>query len=149
AGPCVPPSPDDWSNPLLLWIGAPGTEPPCPPEAPHREYDGHADPVQDPATCAGCACAPPSGTCGPPAVLTANAAVCAAVGLGVARTPFVSPVVGSCTASAPLPASCGAGPCAVSVTLAPLSLIENGCAPSTSLPTPDNPSGLHAVTWGT
>lgn len=152
AGACEPPPADDWSSPLLLWIGSPGAEPPCPPEAPHRDYDGHADPGGAPAACPACACSPPTGTCGPPATLTANAAPCPGVGLGVASIPFVSPAEDTCVEGAPLPSSCGAGPCTRSVTVPALSLDETGCAPATEplpSPQPRDPWWPAVITWQT
>lgn len=145
AGACLPTLPDGWRGPTLLWTGASDAVPTCPPEAPHVDYDGHADLVEQPATCPACSCSAPSGTCAPPEALIANAATCPP-GLGVSQIPFAHPVDSSCIPVSSLPAGavCGTGPCLQSVTIPPLTLVETGCTPSMEAPPAPAPPS-----WGT
>jgi hypothetical protein len=141
-GQCVPGPPSLWDAPALVWLGAEGDAPPCPASAPQTGFEGHADLVA-PTGCGACQCEAPSGTCGLPPALTAGAATCALVTPGTPMTPFDPPTGwdGGCTTADAVVAgaSCAAGPCVQSLTLAPLSLDEGPCVP-TALPAHDDPT---------
>ncbi len=152
AGTCMQDSPAYWSSPLALWIGAPGSAPSCPPEAPKPAYDGYADPDDTSLACGACACSPPTGTCAPPATLTlANATCAGAAAAGVVTTSLPSPASwdGGCAPEAAPDAGaiCNGSDCAQSLTIPPLA-IEEACAPSLPPPPPPMPGGPPAsVTW--
>jgi hypothetical protein len=138
AGECVSLPPLGWQGPALLWLGPDGTEMACPAQAPVVVYQGHADPVAlAPASCSACTCSISSGTCAPPAEITASTLPCEADG-GVAFTaPFDFPTdsAGACTANDAIPA----GNNIHSLTSGPLRVTES-CMPSvatvTSAPAP-------------
>jgi len=130
-GECIPLSPQDWSEPGLVWMG-PSTEPTpsCPSMAPSVGWQGFAD-MEAAHTCPACTCAPPTGLCLPPASIYARASICGATGGWV--TPFDAPPSwdGACTAANAIPAGedCGGAACVQSLNIAPLTLVETGCAP--------------------
>jgi hypothetical protein len=89
-GPCVPPAPEGWTGPELVYSG-PGFFPPsCPSDAPAIVFEGAAEPVVEPHECPACACDTPVGTCKLPETWTVSSAACAAPGSGI-ETPFDPP----------------------------------------------------------
>ncbi|MFS8069879.1 MAG: hypothetical protein ACMG6S_26235 [Byssovorax sp.] len=146
-GQCVPAVPNQWFGPALVWMGVEVEAPPCPAVAPVESYTGHGDLGSVASFCGACACAPPSGSCELPATLTASASVCPGDGSGVTHTSFDPPANwgGTCTAASSTPAGklCGGVPCVQSITIAPLTLKQDGCSPiePTTMATPP--------AWGT
>ncbi len=132
-GVCAPLPEANWGPPAIVWVGAEADAPHCSALSyPLGDfYAGYGDP--EGSVCGACTCKAPSGSCKPPATLTAAAASCAGDGPGVAHTPFDPPASwdGSCTASNAIPAGtlCGGVPCVQSVTSAPLTLKPGGCLP--------------------
>lgn len=147
SGLCLPLPPLGWSDPALLWIGAEIDAPDCPDVAPVIGYEGHAD-LDAPNTCGACSCEPPAGSCGLPETITANAATCANTNAITPRTPWDPPVPwdGTCTADDAVPANklCMGVKCVQSVTIGPLTLTEDACAPA-SQPVPLKATAV----WGT
>lgn len=138
AGECVPGPAPGWDLPNLLWIGTEAQAPSCPLSASAHNYDGHAD-LNAPNLCGACQCDAPTGTCSLPAVVTAYAATCATADSSTPATPFDPPAGwdGGCTTNDSIPAGqlCAGTPCAQSLTIEALTLVETGCAPS-QLPVP-------------
>src|SRR5262249_33710818 len=98
----------------------------CPTQASGKYFSGFAEPP--PPVCTGCACATPSGSCGPPVAATANDGPCSAPGAG---TPFDAPI--------PCDGNCATPPTVTSVrsvTVAPIILNESACVPSELLAIP-------------
>jgi hypothetical protein len=148
AGECIHGPPSGWDVPALVWFGPDLQAPPCPDIASNLSYEGHAD-LQAPNVCGACQCDAPTGSCTLPPTLTANAAACTALDPSTPHTPFDPPAAwdGSCTINEPVAAGlpCTGGvPCVQSLTIAPLTLSEAGCAP-TQLPIPANAP----ATWQT
>ena len=147
-GQCVPIVP--LSTPVvlsLLWLGPVGTEPPpCPSLAPVAVDEGHADLTATAPVCSACACDPPQGSCVLPQTMTASNVSCGMPG-GV-PTMFDPPAVwdGSCDTTNAIPANklCGGVPCAKSLTIAPLTLVEQGCGVSNP-----PPADISPPTWAT
>jgi hypothetical protein len=141
AGLCIPLAPAGWNPPTLLWIGSESQAPPCPMAASQLGYEGHAD-LNAPNVCGECRCDKPTGACGLPATLTANSTVCPGSDPGAEHTPFDPPGGwdGTCTTNEAIPADplCATPACAQSITIAPLTMNEAGCAPS-QLSGPANP----------
>jgi hypothetical protein len=146
-GTCVPAKPDFWEDPQLLAIGTPLSMPSCPGVAPAVVYEGYAGLDTSPSSCLTCSCAPPTGSCGLPATVTASTpAACVDAGSGL--TPFDPPSDwdGGCTSEGAVPSGvlCGGVPCVRSLTIAPLTVQESGCTASASAGTT-----VHAVSWST
>ncbi|MFT3764709.1 MAG: hypothetical protein QM820_04210 [Minicystis sp.] len=101
-----------------------------------------------PNVCGSCLCGPPSGSCGLPATLTASSTECPGTAPGAVHTAFDPPPGwdGDCTSNDSVPAGqlCAGGPCVQSVTIAPLTVMEEGCAPA-QLPIPKDTT----ASWGT
>ena len=121
----------------LLWFGPVDQEPPpCPSLAPVAVDEGYADLTATKPVCLACACEPPQGACDLPSSMTASNQPCSMAG-GMATT-FDPPAAwdGSCSAANAIPANnlCGGVPCAKSLTIAPLTLHEEGCGVSNSPP---------------
>jgi hypothetical protein len=119
----------------LLWIGPVGQEPPpCPALAPVAVEEGYADLTATKPVCSVCACDPPQGGCDLPSAMTASNLSCGVS--GGALTTFDPPAAwdGGCSTVNAIPASklCGGGPCAKSLTIASLTLHEQGCGVSNS-----------------
>lgn len=149
SGTCVPAKLDGWDDPQLLAIGTPLAMPSCPSVAPAIIYEGYAGLDMSPASCPTCSCAPPAGSCGLPATVTAStSAACPDDGPGAVLTPFDPPSGwdGGCTSEGAIPsgASCVAGPCIRSLTIAPLTLQESGCTSTAT-----SGSTIPDVSWST
>lgn len=146
-GKCVPRSPPGWSEPVLLWSGPEAEAPPvCPSWAPQGYPAGHADLTVPPFACGSCACDPAVGSCALPATITAESQfLCTGQ-----PTPFNPPAgwTGACTSMDAIPAGqlCGGNPCAYSLAMAPLTVMESGCAPTVVNP-PAAPPG--SPVWST
>jgi hypothetical protein len=127
AGQCVPPGPEGWYPPSLVFMGPkPSTTLRCPdPTTPW--YDGVAMPAAP--VCGACACQPSTGSCVLPATVTAHADQCPGTGAGTIFDP-PSAWDGSCAA----PPTIAGG--VQSVTVAPLA-VNDACAPVT--PTASDP----------
>lgn len=122
-GECLPLGPNEWTKPELLWIGAEADAPACPASAPIRNDQFHADLVA-PVTCGACTCAPSTGACSLPTSIKAyNKPLCSS---SVSPTSYDPPAGwgGTCTAANAIPAGQ-----IQSVSIAPLMLTDNGCAP--------------------
>jgi hypothetical protein len=132
AGECAPIPPFGWDGPGLLWLGADGTAPPCPDQAPVVAYQGHADLVAPPAACGSCICSPSTGTCAPPPSLSASSKACGDSS-GII-TPFGGPMAwdGACTAHDCISSdpACAHAATIACVTASPLAMTEEGCTPS-------------------
>ena len=145
AGECLPSPELEWDGPMLVWMGAEADAPQCPAVAPAQTFTGYGYP-DVPVTCGNCECSPPSGWCvlPLPLTLTAAAASCADNGPGVAHTSFDPSFKwdGTCNGDNAIPAAkdCGGVPCVQSVTIAPLTINQDGCLPK-ALP-PVNPPPL-------
>ena len=141
-GRCAPGSASGWDDATIVWIGAEKDAPKCPADAPALVFEGNAG-LDAPLDCGTCTCATPSGTCGLPATLTANAATCALNLASTPHTPFnpASGWNGSCDTNASIPSGklCSGAKCVQSLTLGPLLESESGCAPSPA-PTQAKPS---------
>ena len=144
-GICAWASASGWDDATIVWIGAEADAPGCPPDVPALHFEGYAD-LSAPFDCGTCSCAPPSGTCGLPTTMTANAATCALGNASTAHTPFdpQGGWDGTCDSSDAIPSGklCSGVKCVQSLTVGPLSQNESGCAPSLP-PAPSPP------TWGT
>jgi len=131
-----------WIDPLLLAFGPELGVPPCPDFASMVVFEGHADLTAPAAVCGACSCEPPTGACELPPTVTASAASCAQDDTTTPHTPF-DPApgwTGACDFSGAIPAGklCDGGvDCVQSVTIAPLTVKESGCAPVTQ-PVPEN-----------
>ena len=122
-GECLPLGPNEWTKPQLLWIGAEADAPACPADAPIRSDQFHADLVA-PVTCGACACAPSTGSCSLPTSIKAySKPLCSS---SVSPTSFDPPGGwgGTCTSANAIPAGQ-----IQSVSIAPLMVTDDGCAP--------------------
>lgn len=148
-GQCLPAPPLGWTAPVQLWFGEESGAPTCPEVAPAVGYEGRAELHAAPATCGACSCGPSGGECELPATLTASAASCASTNAITPRTDFDPPASwdGSCSANEAIALDklCGSVKCVSSLTTAPLTLDEGGCA-STSQPAPE---ALSPPAWST
>jgi len=93
-------------------------------------YEGHADPI-DPPSCAACTCELPTGDCELPSLLIASTAFCGELG---APLDFSGLDPTECDTANPVPLNQNPK----SVTIAPLTIMENGCKPSGPLPPLEN-----------
>jgi hypothetical protein len=132
-GKCVPANPEGWWGPVLLWHGPVNQEPLCPGQAPIDFYHGRADLSVDSISCGQCVCDAPTGTCSLPSKFTAASSTCQSMGPTTIYSSFDPPPAwdGSCTALGSIPAGalCNGVPCVKSLTIAPLTLTEDGCTP--------------------
>jgi hypothetical protein len=145
SGQCLAVPPGGWMNPLSVYIGADAQPPPCPANAP-TGFDAYAD-LNAPGVCAPCQCGPSVGSCSLPATITAHAATCEDAGTATPSTPFDPPDGGwdgRCTINDAVDGGqlCDGGPCVQSLTIAPLTVNDDGCAP-TQAPIPQEPPN-----WG-
>ena len=110
-----------WEAPTLLWVGPEDQAPECPWGSTSISYEGRPDLVALPI-CEACTCEPPTGSCALPSTLTASTAVCGTPGV---TTSFNAPAPwnGSCDSTTQTPSGA-----AHSLTIAPLTMTENGCA---------------------
>ncbi len=136
-GPCVPPAPEGWTGPELVYSG-PGLVPPsCPTDAPAIVFEGAAEPVVEPHECPACACDTPVGTCKLPETWTVSSAACAAPGSGI-ETPFDPPAGwdGICSADDVIPDGklCSGKPCVQSLTVSAPVIEEQPCEVVTKCP---------------
>ena len=128
--PCVPIPLLGWSLPVLLWSGPELLAPGCPPDrAGIVQYEGHADP-NDPPECPSCSCEPPIGECALPSLLTASTQICGVEGPAPQFYDFsgLTPDPTMCNTTNSIPAGL-----IYSMTLGPLTMIETGCKPVTTL----------------
>lgn len=88
---CVTVPPGGWQGPGIVYAGDPATLPDCPAEFPTVLHDGVADPVQEDATCAPCACDAPTVDCTLGQIRAYGNANC-----GGGSTPFNQPPVNTC-----------------------------------------------------
>ena len=111
-----------WAGPTRLWVGSEEQAQECPYGAASTSYEGHTD-LFAPAACETCACEPPTGSCALPSTLTVSTAVCYAPGT---MTSFNAPDPwdGLCDSTTQIPAGK-----AYSLTIDPMTMTENGCAP--------------------
>ncbi len=111
-----------WESPSWLWIGPEDQAPECPLGSGTISYEAHADLVA-PSVCEACTCEPPTGSCVLPSKLVASDAVCGTPGM---TTSFDAPTPwdGSCDSATQTPDGA-----AHSLTIAPIAMTENGCAP--------------------
>lgn len=115
-----------WEAPALLWFGTSDQPPECPLGPTTISYEGKADLIA-PIACEACACEQPTGSCVLPSVLTASTADCINTMMpGWSTTSFNAPDPwsGACDSTTQTPAGA-----AHSLTIGPLALKENGCAP--------------------
>ncbi|MFO0759114.1 MAG: hypothetical protein U0359_21660 [Byssovorax sp.] len=121
--------PADWEEPLWLWFGVEDQAPECPHGAASTAFEGHADLVA-PDECEACTCEPPTGACSLPTTITASTATCGAFSNG-ALTSFDPPPGwgGLCDGTKQLP-----GGAAHALTVGPLEMTEDGCAPGPTIP---------------
>jgi hypothetical protein len=129
-GQCVPLPPFQWSFPLLLWAGSAALAPDCPTGL--AEYEGHADPNEI-SECPSCSCEPPIGECELPSGLVASPQPC--------EVDESLRIVRDFSGLDPDPMSCNtdngfAAGLMQSVTIVPPTMIERGCEPVTTLPSP-------------
>ncbi|WP_437528445.1 hypothetical protein WME79_45325 [Sorangium sp. So ce726] len=142
AGQCVPKEPLGWSEPTLLWIGAPDSVPSCPANAPIVGYEGYADfAAPAPHTCPACACDPPEATCEVPAEWNAYASFPCG-GPEAPATSFAAPNGwdGICTSANAVEArrTCDGAPCVQSLAIQAPRVVSAGCAPRVA-EAPENP----------
>lgn len=141
-GQCLMWPPVGWGLPLMVWIGPEAAAPPCPDTALSEVFHGRIDLDAGDLPCGKCACDAPDGGCILPATLTANAAPCAKITPTTPMTPFDPPAGwdGGCTAHDAIDAggACGAGTCVQSLTIAPPTVNDTGCAPIQP-PLPNDP----------
>jgi hypothetical protein len=94
-----------------------------------------------------CQCDPPTGSCSLPATLAANSTACPGTDPSAVHTAFDPPSGwdGGCTTNDSVDGGelCDGGPCVQSLTIAPLTVEEAGCAPTQPPIAKDPPS------WGT
>jgi hypothetical protein len=134
-------------GPLLAWIGPVDQQPVCPYGTTPVAGEHHADLNVPPLDCPTCSCDPPTGTCDLPATMTASSGKCYAPNAIHSDTNPPANWDGSCTAANPIAAgaACNGGPCVNSLTVAPLTLTESGCAPrAINPPTPAPPPSWKA-----
>lgn len=151
-GDCVPRAAPPFSGPLLVAFTALGEEPGCPFGSKPVLTNHFKDLSISPLNCSACACDPPTGECGLPGTMTAHSASCPGDAQGSVNSDFSPPPGwdGSCTAKGAIAggAQCNGKPCVRSLSVAPLTLEEHGCAPHTTGPTrpPDAPAWKTAAT---
>lgn len=135
-GECAPRAPAGFTEPMLVWMGPAGQEPPCPEATPHEAYHGFAELEAKEISCPACACDAPKGTCALPKKITASSGTCTAP--SAAHLDFDPPTgwEGSCTTQGAITADakCNGGPCAQSLTIEPLRLSEEPCTPRALVP---------------
>lgn len=115
--------PGFWKGPVLLWAGQAGQAPECETGPTGVFWEGHADLVA-PSECEACTCAPPTGSCELSSTLTASTKACNLPGGVTASFDAPVPWDGHCDTAAQVPAGVAA-----SLTIAPLTMTENGCMP--------------------
>ena len=132
------------AGPLLFWKGPAGQEPGCPSGTTPVEVKRYADLDIPPLDCPSCSCDPPTGTCALPSTMTANSSGYPGTTPGTIHTDFSPPPAwnGACTSANAIAAgaACNGGPCVKSLTVAPLTLTESGCAPRLSAPPKESPA---------
>jgi hypothetical protein len=147
AGVCLPPAPNLWAGPDLVWMGDEADAPPCPAVADYEGFTARRPPAGQPCATE-CTCASPVGSCAGPATLTAAAASCNDDGPGVMHSSFSPPPSwdGTCTAVNAIPPGkdCGGVPCVQSVTIGPLTVTESSCLPIETPSVPPPPWGTFA-----
>lgn len=121
--------PANWEEPFWLWFGPEDEAPECPHGAVSTAFEGHADLVA-PNACEACTCEPPTGSCALPSTITASTTKCGDFSNGM-LTSFDPPTVwdGTCDGTEQLP-----GGAAHSLTIGPLGMTEDGCAPGPTIP---------------
>ncbi|WP_437303702.1 hypothetical protein [Sorangium sp. So ce388] len=128
----MPRAPLGWSEPALLWIGAPDQAPDCPASAPSVGYEGHADFTGAPHACPTCLCDPPDASCEPPTAWRAHASFPCNVS-GAAETSFAAPEgwEGACTSMDAVASgqTCDGDLCAQSLEIPAPRVLPGTCAP--------------------
>jgi hypothetical protein len=139
-GDCVPRAVPPFSGPLLLALTAIGEEPGCPAGSEPVLTNHFVDLSIPPLSCPDCACDPSAGECGLPGTITAHSGSCPGDSLGSVHTDASPPPNwnGTCTAKGAIPAGaqCNGTPCVRSLTVDPLALKDDGCAPRVSATPP-------------
>ena len=132
-GECVLWPPAGWDSPSLVWMGREDQAQPCPPLLEVR-YEGRGE--LDASSGCDCQCGPPALGCALPAITT-SAATCAMADAGPPQTPYEVPAAwdGGCAVVNAGDMLCDGGPCARSVTIAPL-VLNAFCTPVDAHPTP-------------
>ncbi len=117
-----------WADPTLLWIGAEEQAPECPRGPLTISYEGRTDLVAANA-CEACTCEPPTGSCALPSTLTASTNACSMPGGPSTSFNAPTPWDGSCDSTTQTPDGA-----AYSLTIAPMTMTENGCTPGPPIP---------------
>ncbi len=128
-----------WKDPTLLWFGPAAQAPECPRGPTTVAYEGQTDLVA-PGACEACTCEPSTGSCALPSILTTSTSTCGDFASG-SPTSFNAPTPwdGSCDSAIQTPDGA-----AHSLTIDPITIIENGCSPGP--PVAAKVASLH---WGT
>ena len=151
-GECVPRAMPPFSGPLLVHFGPVGEDVGCPAGSKEVLTNHFTDLSIPPLSCPGCACDPPTGECGLPGKMTAHSGNCPGSAQGSGHTDFSPPPNwdGTCTSTGAIPsgAQCNGKPCVRSLSVEPLTMKENGCAPRTTgaAPPPGPPTWQTAAT---
>lgn len=116
-----------WDGPTLLWSGPAGQAPECPTGPTGIAWEGHDD-LMAPSECEACTCAPPTGSCTLPSMLTASTQACNIQGGASASFDAPVPWDGQCDTAIQVPTGV-----ATSLTIAPLTVMESGCMPGPSM----------------
>jgi hypothetical protein len=120
--------PIGWAGPTRLWVGPEEEAPECPYGAASTSYEGHTD-LFAPTACEPCACEPPTGSCALPSTLTVSTLACNIPGGSTASFNAPDPWDGLCDSTTQVPQGV-----AHSLTIDPLTMMENGCASSPIAP---------------
>jgi hypothetical protein len=112
-----------WESSAWLWVGPEDQAPECPLGSVTISFEGHADLVA-PSVCEVCTCAPPTGSCALPSTLTASTTACNIPGGSSTSFNAPTPWDGSCDSTTQTPDGA-----AQSLTIDPIAMTENGCAP--------------------
>lgn len=127
-----------WDDPTWLWIGSEDQAPACPNGLVSTAYEGHTDLVA-PDLCEACTCEPPTGSCALPSTLTASTLACNIPGGSTTSFNAPAPWNGECDSTTQTPDGA-----AHSLTIDPLVMTENGCAPG-----PIAPAKVVSLRWDT
>ena len=117
--------PGQWSGPTWLWSGPKEQAPVCDGDS---FYEGYADFVGGGA-CEICTCQPPTGTCALPSQLTVSTKACNLPGGSSATFDAPAGWDGQCDSANQVPIGI-----AHSLTIAPLTMMENECEPGPAVP---------------
>jgi hypothetical protein len=123
-GECVE-APGGWSGPTWLWFGPKEQAPDCEGES---FYEGYTDFVSA-GLCEVCTCQPPTGSCSLPSQLTVSTKACNIPGGSISSFNAPASWNGQCDGSTKVPPGV-----AHSLTVAPIEMVEEGCAVGTPIP---------------